>query len=165
MQNNRAQGNRKELPMNLLSLARLLRSSFFTLVLATGGLSFTHAADKPSPTEQPPATGDVQERGVPLQGVIVQDNQLRAAPGFVLEKGANNQMMARQKAGGGDSLLLSCGCVQGTGNCVPSISNTGFMTPSGPTDVAVCAKSANGPCSGQCGWTVAPMKVGPPRER
>jgi hypothetical protein len=61
------------------------------VVLVIGGVLLAYAADKPSPTEQPPASGDVQERGVPprIDGVIVQGNQLKAAPGYVLEKGPN----------------------------------------------------------------------------
>ena len=86
--------------MNLLSLMRLLRFSIFTLVIV--GLSITHAADNPSPREQPLTTNEVQERAVPpnIEGAIMQGNQLKAAPGYVLEKGANNQLTVRRKAGG-----------------------------------------------------------------
>jgi len=113
--------------------------------------------------------GDVESRGVPLQGAVVQGDQLRTSPGYILEKGTNNQMTVRSKAGGGSDWTLNCGCVQGTGSCIPTVSNSPLGVPSGPTglpqDVAVCAKSPNGPCTGQCGWTLAPTKVAPLRGR
>ncbi len=128
------------------------------------GLMFHPGLSRVSADEQK-KEGDVQERGVSpkIEGVIVQGDQLRAAPGYVLEKGANNQMMARHKAGGGPTMSLNCGCVQGTGSCHPTVS--GGFGHGGPSDVAVCAKSPNGPCSGQCGWTWAPTKVEPSRGR
>lgn len=154
--------------------------AFFTLLLGSfvstpafaqfrdpiGPYSETQA-DSGSPETPGDDPSGIQSRGVSpgRQGVIVQDDQLRAAPGYVLEKGPYNQMTAKQKAGGGPSMSLNCGCVQGTGNCFPNVSNTGFGAPPGPTDVAVCAKSPNGPCSGQCGWTWAPTKAEPPRGR
>lgn len=129
-----------------LSLAVLL------LILASS--SFAYAAGGSSPPEAPPVPGEVQERGVPSKQVIVQGNQLRAAPGYVLEKGDNNRMVARQKAGGG-RMTLDCGCQGGTGSCGMEVSG----------DVAICHRGAVNPCSGTCGWTDVPSKVGKPQFR
>jgi hypothetical protein len=123
------------------------------LVLANG--SFVYAAGGSSPSEASPVPGEVQERGVPSKEVIVQGNQLRAAPGYVLEKADKNRMVARQKAGGGPKLTLDCGCQGGTGSCGMEVSG----------DVAICHRGAVNPCSGTCGWTDVPSKVGKPQFR
>lgn len=127
------------------------------VALVIGGVSLAYAEDKHSPAQQPPASADVQERGVTpgTEGVIVQGNQLRAAPGYVLEKGSNKQMTARPRSGGGRSLTLDCGCQGGTGNC--GIDSSG--------DVAICHRDSVQPCSGTCGWSSLPSKVGPPSMR
>jgi len=103
--------------------------------------------------------GDVQERAVPRMGgagvltpktgaLIVQGNQIKAAPGYVLEKGRNNRVAAR-KAGGGIESAIDCKCEGGTGNCGLSHTDT----------IAVCSVSPSGPCSGTCKWGDA-VKIG-----
>jgi hypothetical protein len=92
----------------------------------------------------------------PKQGVTVQGSQLKAMPGYVLEKRANNEMTARRRAGGGIEITFTCGCANGTGECSGRTSDVG--------DIAVCSKSANAPCSGQCAWTQR-VKVPPPTPR
>lgn len=98
------------------------------------------------------AAGEVQERAVPrlggvgvmtpkTGGLIVQGNQLKAAPGYVLEKGPNNQVSARRMGVDG-GITKECRCTGGTGNC-------GVAT-SGP--IAVCSISPSGPCNGSCTW-------------
>lgn len=96
--------------------------------------------------------GEVQERAVPRLGgaavmtpkrggLVVQGNQLKAAPGYVLESGLNNQVTAR-RLGVDGGITKECRCTGGTGNC-------GVAT-SGP--VAVCSISPSGPCNGSCTW-------------
>ena len=107
---------------------------------------------------QQASSGDVQERGVPPQGFIVQGDQLRAAPGYLLEKGANNQMTAKRKAGGAvtNETVMTCGCTSGTGMCMVVSKD----------DVAICSKYPQGPCNGKCEWSSGPpSKGGPPRGR
>jgi len=102
--------------------------------------------------EKKEGAGDVQERGMPrmaapggatskTEGVIVQGNQLKAAPGYVLEPGPKNQVTAR-RLGVDGGITKECRCTGGSGNC-------GVAT-SGP--VAVCSISPSGPCNGSCTW-------------
>lgn len=137
--------------MNIRS-ARWCDPSLAVLLLVLASGSFAFAAGEPPPA--PSGSGEVQERGVPSKEVIVQGNQLRAAPGYVLEKADNNRMVARQKAGGG-RMTLDCGCQGGTGSCGMEVSG----------DVAICHRGAVNPCSGTCGWTDVPSKVGKPQFR
>jgi hypothetical protein len=75
-------------------------------------------------------------------GVILRGNRLRAKPGFVFERGFNNQLIARRAGGGGGlGSTASCSCSK-EGNCEWSASG----------DVAICAKSTNLPCNGSCEW-------------
>ena len=108
--------------------------------------------------EGEPPSGEVQERAVPsnLEGVIVQGNQLRAMPGYVLERGVGNQVVARHKAGGGQDKTLNCGCRGGEGECTIGWSD----------DLAFCFIRENNPCRGKCEWYYGPpSKVGPPSRR
>jgi hypothetical protein len=129
----------------------MIRCSVIALAIGFTCSSFV-LADEPAGNP-----GDVKERGVPLapEGVILQGNQLRAAPGYVLEKGPNKQMTVRPRSGGGRSLTLDCGCQGGTGNCGLDVSG----------DVAICHRDSVQPCSGTCGWSSIPSKVGPPSMR
>jgi hypothetical protein len=106
--------------------------------------------------------GDVQERALPRmtvpgaavspnpQGAMIQGNQLKAAPGYVLEKGPKNQVAARKASGGGLGITKECKCDGGTGNCGVSSTDT----------IAVCSVSPSGPCSGTCKWGDPASKVG-----
>ena len=108
--------------------------------------------------EGQPPSGEVQERAVPpnLEGVMVQGNQLRAMPGYVLERGVGNQVVARHKAGGGQDKTLNCGCRGGEGECTIGWSE----------DQAFCFIRENNPCRGKCEWYYGPpSKVGPPSRR
>jgi len=105
-----------------------------------------------------PPSGEVQERAVPpnLDGVMVQGNQIRAMPGYALEKGATNQVIVRHKSGGGQVKTLNCGCMGQTGECSMGWSE----------DTAVCFASESKPCQGKCEWFYGPpSKVGPPSRR
>jgi hypothetical protein len=78
-----------------------------------------------------------------VTGFAVQGNQLKAMTGYVLEKGPNNQVMARRAGGGGlGAISATCGCSK-AGSCDASSSG----------DVAVCSKSAGNPCLGACEWS------------
>ena len=82
-------------------------------------------------------------------GVVIRGNQLKAMPGYVLEKGPNKQVLARP-AGGGLGHSIECACHGGTGNC-----SVGFSG-----DSAICFTSQGGPCSGKCEWKVGrSMKI------
>ena len=108
--------------------------------------------------EQAPS-GEVQERAVPrtgapgslapkMEGLIMEGNQVKAMPGYVLEKGPNNQVTARRAGGGSGGLGIT------TVMCVcKSIELGGTCT----TDViggeAKCYKGS-GNCSGTCAWRI-----------
>jgi hypothetical protein len=89
----------------------------------------------PESEGQHTSSGDLQERGVP--SMPIQGDQLRPAPGYLLEKGANNQMTAKRKAGGAvtNETLMTCGCTSGTGMCMVVSKD----------DVAICSKYPQGP--------------------
>ncbi len=103
--------------------------------------------------------GEVQERAVPrkgapgsvapkMEGLIMEGNQVKAMPGYVLEKGPNNQVTARRAGGGSGGLGIT------TVMCVcKSIELGGTCT----TDViggeAKCYKGS-GNCSGTCAWRI-----------
>ena len=133
------------------SLGRVMLATLVGLMISSGPSWVLAGEQKKEGSE------DVKERGVSPtpQGVIMQGNQLKAAPGYVLEKGGGNQMIARQKAGGGRMLTLDCGCQDGTGFCSLEVSG----------DVAICHRGASNPCSGTCGWTDVPSKAGKPQFR
>lgn len=82
---------------------------------------------------------------VGAKGIVIQGNQLKAMPGYVLEKGPNKQMLARP-AKGGLGFGAECGCRDGTGMCDMAAQD----------DVAVCSKAPSAPCSGQCAWKLGP---------
>ncbi len=102
--------------------------------------------------------GDVQERALPRmtiprvapgatlapkpKGATIQGNRLKAAPGYVLEKGSNNTMSVRRAAGGPSAGNWSCTCKNGTGACSGSSSG----------DTAVCSKDPGNVCNGTCEW-------------
>jgi len=150
--------------MKTLSLGLPLAIGWFFFAALTFAQFRDPIGPYPAPQADPSSTdamgtdpSEIQSRGVPSapQGVIIQGNQLKAAPGYVLEKGPNKQMTARPRAGGGRSLTLDCGCQGGTGNCGLDVSG----------DVAICHRDSVQPCSGTCGWSSLPSKVGPPGMR
>ena len=74
--------------------------------------------------------------------ITVLGNQLKAKPGYILEKGPNNTVVARQIGGApGTSVTLQCLC-----------GSTGFCKEDHAKDVAVCYKDALGPCQTKCAW-------------
>ena len=102
--------------------------------------------------EQAPS-GGVEERAVPrtapegpgksvppkLEGAVIQGKQLKALPGFVLQKGPKNQVMARRGAGGLFATNVTCECM-GEGTCR-------LIVTSG---AAFCDKGTEGTCNGGC---------------
>lgn len=110
-------------------------------------------------SQSSPTDKEVQERAVPRtgtipgvavpkappkgEGAVVQGNQLKALPGYVLQPGPNNTVSARRAGGGGGlGLSVECICDGGTGNC--------SIGTSGP--IATCTVQPNGPCNGTCKW-------------
>lgn len=93
----------------------------------------------------------------PKEGLIVQGNKLKAMPGYVLKKGANNQVTARRRAGGDHpDHTLTCGCMGATGHCSVGWSD----------NQAWCFSSESKPCDGKCDWFVGPKtKAGKPEMR
>jgi hypothetical protein len=92
-----------------------------------------------------PLTRPLQRGPAVRQSAIVQGDQLKASPGFVLEVQGDNQVSARRAAGGlGADGAWTCSCTGGGGSC--------DATSSG--DIAVCHKSSSAPCLGTCGWDV-----------
>ena len=94
-----------------------------------------------------PQAGQGIRTAKPPAGMTVRGNQLRAKPGFVLEKGLfSNQLLARPVGGGGGGLgaSLNCTCSK-EGNCDISASTT----------VAICHQSTNLPCNGSCEWSLS----------
>ena len=85
---------------------------------------------------------------VSVKGIAIQGNQLKATPGYVLEKGPNKQVLARP-ARGGLGFTANCGCSGGTGMCDMAAQD----------DVAVCSKAPSAPCSGQCTWKLGPSTM------
>jgi hypothetical protein len=125
-------------------------------VLGFGWPSFIFADESTNPPA--PSDQSVQERAVPpIEGVVVQGNQLKAMAGYVLEKGPSNQMTVRRKAGGTHpDHTLACGCKDGTGHCTIGWSD----------DTAICFSSEQTPCHGKCEWYYGPpSKVGKPQLR
>ena len=104
----------------------------------------------------PTDAGEIQERKVPrmkrsgkatgvapkTKGVMVQGNRLNAMPGYVLEKGQNNQVSAKRARGGGSAGTATCGCEGGTGECEISAQE----------GTAICSRSPGTPCNGTCAW-------------
>ena len=117
------------------------------LLLALFGAGFTALAAEPAGT---PNLKDKARSAEPVggKGVVIQGNQLKAMPGYVLKKGSNKRVLARP-AGGGLGFDANCGCSGGTGDCNIALSG----------DVAICARSPSAPCSGSCGWTLGKMKM------
>ncbi|HTN71142.1 MAG TPA: hypothetical protein VMO00_08630 [Methylomirabilota bacterium] len=76
-----------------------------------------------------------------FEGVTVQGNQIKTLPGYTLEKGPNNQLMAR-KAGGGLGAIPGCGCVGGGGTCTVETSSSGTS--------GQCYKRKGDTCKGEC---------------
>lgn len=98
-----------------------------------------------------PLTRPLQRGPTVRQPVIGQGDQLKAAPGYVLEVQGNNQVSARRASGGlGAGGTWTCSCTGGAGSC--------DATSSG--DIAVCHKSSSAPCLGTCGWDVNVMGGG-----
>ncbi len=131
---------------NRFTLLRVMLTMLVGLILSAGP-NWVFAGEQ---TRE--GVGDVKERAVPRMGaagalvpktggLTVQGNQLKAAPGYVLEKGPNNQVSAK-RLGVDGGITKECRCTGGTGNC-------GVAT-SGP--VAVCSISPSGPCNGSCTW-------------
>ena len=123
--------------MDSLNRRMSLFSRSLALVLLIGATSAADAADKAA-----------------VQGATVQGAQLNAAPGYVLERGANNQVRSRPRTSGID-LDFSCGCTGGTGECGVELSG----------DVAICHRASVSPCSGTCAWDTAKTKVAPRTNR
>ena len=102
--------------------------------------------------EQAPS-GGVEERAVPrtgpgksvppkLEGTVIQGKELKALPGFVLQKGPKNQVMARRAGGGPGGLFatnVTCECM-GEGTCRLIVTSSS----------AFCEKGAEGTCNGGC---------------
>lgn len=128
------------------SLGRVMLATLVGVIISSGPSWVLADEQKKEGSE------DVKERAVPRTGrpgvvapktggLIVQGNQLKATPGYVLEKGPNNQVSAR-RLGVDGGITKECRCTGGTGNC-------GVGT-SGP--IAVCSISPSGPCNGSCTW-------------
>jgi len=121
-------------------------------VVMTLGLMFGLGAGWASAEEQKKqGGGDVKERAVPMQkvplqpeGIILQDNQIRALPGYQLQVGPNNTVSA-MRINGGLGFSGECACV-GTGSCYEKETTL----PGGPT--VQCTADAGTPCSGKCDW-------------
>jgi hypothetical protein len=106
-------------------------------------------AKPPTAKEAPPRDPAPQSR----EGVVIQGNQLRAQPGYILQAGPNNQVTAR-KAGGGPGGLgasASCGCDAGQGTCT--------LTVTGGT--ATCWKDSGNTCNGYCNFTTTQPSLSP----
>ena len=80
------------------------------------------------------------------KAMVIQGDRLKAAPGFVLEKGPNKQVLARPAGGGLLTSRAECSCSGGTGACDAAISG----------DTAICSRSPASPCSGTCSWKFMP---------
>lgn len=89
------------------------------------------------------ATASSAAEPVSGKGMVIQGNQLKAMPGYVLGKGSTKRVLARP-AGGGLGFDADCGCHGGTGDCDIAISG----------GTAICSRSPGAPCSGSCGWTL-----------
>ena len=77
------------------------------------------------------------------KAVVIQGNQLKAMPGYVLKKASNKRVLARPVGGGlGLDIGVDCVCSTGSGNCGIDRTDT----------TAICHSSASGPCSGKCEW-------------
>jgi hypothetical protein len=115
--------------------------------------------------EQAPS-GGVEERAVPrtapggpgksvppkLEGAVIQGKQLKASPGFVLQKGPKNQVMVRRAGGGPGGLSathVTCGCL-GEGTCTLEVGS----------GVAWCEKGPTGTCNGTCEFTTITTEHG-----
>jgi hypothetical protein len=88
-----------------------------------------------------PEAGKTVRVAKPTGMKLLRRNQLRAKPGFVFERGFNNQLMARPVGGGGLGSSANCSCSK-EGNCDWSASG----------GVAICHQSTNLPCNGSCEW-------------
>jgi len=77
------------------------------------------------------------------KAVVIQGNQLKAMPGYVLKKASNKRVLARPVGGGlGLEIGVDCVCSTGSGNCGIERTDT----------TAICHSSADQPCSGNCAW-------------
>jgi hypothetical protein len=128
------------------------------------------AADSgmPSTGETDPPSGNVQERTVPrmgpgrpggsapqkAEGVVMKGNRLEALPGYVLQKGPNNQVMARRAGGGPGGGLgattLACGCDTQDGTCTLLVQG----------GIATCDNTSGATCKGSCQFTTIITGIG-----
>jgi len=77
-----------------------------------------------------------------IEGVTVRRNKATAQPGYILEKGPNNTVVAR-RIGGSPSTSVSLDCKCGS---------TGFCKTDSDADIAVCFKNPGVPCQTACNW-------------
>jgi hypothetical protein len=127
-----------------------------SLALADGGPAASTPGDQGVEERAVPQFGTSGKTGV-TQGFVLQDSQIVAKPGYVLERRPDGSVVARQitSGGRGSSYKLDCTCPgKGGGDCVPSSSG----------DVAVCSKSASDPCRNECTWApglTSPLQLRP----
>ena len=127
-------------------LGKCVRAAFaFALACALTSGAFDYAQ-----AQTPPTGAKTVVRAAKPVGVTVRSKQqLKAKPGFVLERGPTNELMVRRAGGGGLGSTASCSCSK-EGNCSWSASG----------DVAICSKSTNLPCNGSCEWGFTATGVG-----
>ena len=78
--------------------------------------------------------------------ITLRGNQLKAKPGYILEKGSNNQVSARRVGGSpGFSVTMDCSCADDKGKCHVNYCEG--------CPIAVCSAKASEPCSSTCDWT------------
>jgi len=76
------------------------------------------------------------------KSVTVRGNQLIAMPGYILEKGPGNTVVARRIDGApSTNVTAKCECA-----------STGFCKKDQEGSVAVCYKDPGGPCQTKCEW-------------
>jgi hypothetical protein len=111
-------------------------------------------AKKRNRTEVGAATKDAVVQ--PVEGAVVEGNQIKALPGYTLEPGPKNQVMIRKSGsgpGGQGHTFPGCGCKGGDGTCT-------VETNSGGTGGS-CGKRADDTCTGTCTFnTGGPVPTG-----
>lgn len=128
-------------------LGKYVRTAFaFAIACAV-----TFGALEQAQAQTTPTGGKTVARPAKPVGVTVRSKQqVKAKPGFVLERGPANQLMVRRAGGGGGlGSTANCTCSK-QGNCDWSASG----------DVAICSKSTNLPCNGSCEWGFTATGVG-----
>jgi hypothetical protein len=140
-----------ELEFTRRSAMRAIVKGFVFWTLGLAVLFGSPAVSLAEPPAAPRPQVALTQPPARMEGVVIQGNQIKALPGYVLQRGPNNSVTAMRSGGGSGAgeTTLSCDCTA-AGTC--TVHTTGGF--------ASCAKRAGDTCSGSCDFYTISTGVG-----